>query len=199
VDKIISHTRDGRYRKVGGKRLIEVRVKTLQQFFDARDPAPFRSRDLDDDFAEYLLASADEFTDRVQLKIKLYIEEAASTEGDRESIFEAIHGFLNYQIELKQIQLRKVFRTARLFAGIGILVLILALTLSRIVDQYLANLEVKDIIKEGLIIFGWVSLWKPLELGLFDWYPMYDRIRLLRRLDACEIDVEFGSKGANNN
>ena len=43
-----------RYRTSGDKSLIEVRVKNAQQLFDVRDPAPFRERDLDDDFVEYI-------------------------------------------------------------------------------------------------------------------------------------------------
>lgn len=54
-------TRKHRYKHAEGKRWIEVRVKSSQQLFDARDPAPFRDRDLDDDFIEYILSSARTF------------------------------------------------------------------------------------------------------------------------------------------
>jgi len=50
-----------RYKHAEGKRWIEVRIKSAQQLFDARDPAPFRERDLDDDFVEYILSSVSEF------------------------------------------------------------------------------------------------------------------------------------------
>ena len=59
---VVSETKKKhRYKHAEGKRWIEVRVKSSQQLFDARDPAPFRERDLDDDFVEYILSSVREF------------------------------------------------------------------------------------------------------------------------------------------
>jgi hypothetical protein len=49
-------------------------------------------------------------------------------------------------------------------------------------------------LKEGLIIIGWVSMWRPMELLLFDWLPIYDKLRLLRKLLSTEIDIQFGLK-----
>ncbi len=64
-----------RYKTSEGKKWIEVRVKSSQQLFDVRDPAPFRERDLDDDFTEYIFASAREFSISTPLKIVIHIEE----------------------------------------------------------------------------------------------------------------------------
>ena len=58
-----------RYRTAGDKSLIEVRVKNAQQLFDIRDPAPFRERDLDDDFVEYISTSVEEIGYNSNLKI----------------------------------------------------------------------------------------------------------------------------------
>lgn len=54
---------------------IDVRVRTTQQLFDARDPSPFHERDLDDNFVEYLLACAAEHPIKANFKIVLHIEE----------------------------------------------------------------------------------------------------------------------------
>lgn len=184
--------RKERYRVIGGKQLIEVRVKTAQQLFDARDPAPFRDRDLDDDFSEYITTSADEFSRKTPLKIVIYIAEAQSPDLDKDAIREGIHSFITYQIELKRMQLTKLFKMARLFLFIGLVSLAICLTLSRMLIGDVG--EVQHVLKEGLIIFGWVSLWKPFELILFDWYPAYDRIRLFRKMLETEIEVIFEAK-----
>lgn len=179
-----------RYRKVGEKHLIEVRVNTGLQLFDARDPAPFRARDLDDDFTEYIVTSADEFSAKTPLKIMIYVREKMDKEIDRDAIMEAIHSWLSYQIDLKRIQLQKLFKTAQLFLGIGLISLITCLSLANLLHSA-ETLDAVKIAKEGLIIFGWVSMWKPFELILFDWYPAFDRIRLFRKLLETEIEVVF--------
>lgn len=186
-----------RYKVVDGKRQIEIRVRSVQQLFDSRDPAPFRERDLDDDFTEYITATADEFSQGTALRIQILVEESAPAEGlSVETIASAIHTHFQYQIDLKRIQLSKLFKTARLFLSIGIVLLLACLAFARLVENHLQWKEGALAIREGLVIFGWVSLWKPFELILFDWYPLYDRIRLLRKLLKTEVDIRFGAKAS---
>lgn len=190
----VSHQR---YKIVDGKRQIEIRIRSVQQLFDSRDPAPFRERDLDDDFTEYITATADEFSQGTPLRIQILVEEPAPTEGlGVETITSAIRTHFQYQIDLKRIQLSKLFKTARLFLSIGVVCLLTCLALARLVEAQLLWKEGALAIREGFVIFGWVSLWKPFELILFDWYPVYDRIRLMRKLLNTEIAIRFDSKAA---
>ena len=48
--------------------------------------------------------------------------------------------------------------------------------------------------REGFVILGWVAIWKPFELILFDWYPVFDKIKLLKKLRDCEIDILYTVK-----
>ena len=181
-----------RYRTIDGKETIEIRVNEALQLFDSRDPAPFRDRDLDDDFTDYVVASADELPLRRPLRIQIYV---AKMSGDirPESIIEAIKSYFEYQIDLKRNQFSKILRMAQLFLLVGLLVLCICLLLSRWVKTLESDFF-SSALGEGIVIFGWVSMWKPLELILFDWYPIYDRIRLLRKLLNTEVQVEFESK-----
>jgi hypothetical protein len=40
---------------------------------------------------------------------------------------------------------------------------------------------------EGLIILGWVANWRPLEIFLYEWWPIARRRNLYARLAAAEI------------
>jgi len=182
-----------RYKTSEGKKWIEVRVKSSQQLFDVRDPAPFRERDLDDDFTEYIFASAREFSLSTPLKIIIYVEEAETQNLSKEAIKEAFHSYLVYQIDLKHWDLKSFIKRAQLFLLIGVSMLIFCLSVAQ-------NLTIPStpgamgILREGLVIFGWVSVWKPIELILFDWYPLYEKLRFYRKLLTTEIDIRFGVK-----
>lgn len=181
-----------RYKHSEGKRWIEVRVKNTQQLFDARDPAPFRERDLDDDFVEYIVSSAKEFLLTTPLKIVIYIEEIENKDLPKDSIREAIHSYLSYQIDLQRTELRSFIRRTEYFLVIGVLILILCLTIA----QNLSNetqVGPVSILREGVVIFGWVSIWKPIELVLFDWYPLYEKLKFYRKLLDTEVDIRFGN------
>jgi hypothetical protein len=179
-----------RYRHVEGKRWIEVRVKSPQQLFDARDPAPFRERDLDDDFVEYIVSAAQEFSLSSALKIVIQIEEKESSDLSKEEIREAIRGYLAFRIDLQRSDLKRFLKRAQLFLAIGLLVLASCLGLAQSLTVPTPPGAI-GILREGLVIFGWVSIWKPIELILFDWYPLYEKIRFYRKLLGTEIDIRF--------
>lgn len=179
-----------RYRTHGGKRIIDIRVSSALQLFDARDPAPFRARDLDDDFVEYVTAAAEEIPGG-GIEIAIHIDERPAVALDAQSIAESIRAFFEYQIDLRRLQISKLFRTARLFLMIGFGCLILCLLAGELLEKMPSPSTFHRVLREGIIIFGWVSLWKPFELLLFDWYPAYDRMKLLRRLAKCNIQISF--------
>ncbi len=179
-----------RYKQVGGKRLIEVRIKNHLQLFDSRDPAPFRERDLDENFVEYITTSAKEFSFSVPLKIVIYVDELENKGTCEESIREAVLSYFRYQIDAKKSELKSFLKRAHLFLVIGLLVLAACLGVAQ-------NITVPTppgalgILREGIVIFGWVSIWKPIELFLFDWYPLYEKIRLHKKLLQTELEIRF--------
>ncbi len=179
-----------RYKHAEGKRWIEVRVRSVQQLFDARDPAPFRDRDLDDDFVEYIVSSVSEFPLSAPLKLVIYVDEKEAKDLPKDSVREAIRSYFAYRIDMQKKELRKFLKRAQVFLAIGLLVLAACLGLAQ-------NIKVPTppgalgILKEGIVIFGWVSIWKPIELVLFDWYPIYEKVRLNRKLLGMEIDIHY--------
>ncbi|HEX9126930.1 MAG TPA: hypothetical protein VF948_11040 [Methylomirabilota bacterium] len=37
---------------------------------------------------------------------------------------------------------------------------------------------VSEIVAEGLLIVGWVAMWRPLEIFLYEWWPIHRRCRV---------------------
>lgn len=164
-----------RYRVHEGRTRIEIRVKNSKQLFDARDPAPFRERDLDDEFVEYIISCAEEFSMGTPLEIMLHVSEKEMPDAE---IKEAIKEYFEYEAELKRKQLSKTFKTAQLFLVIGLLTLFACLGIASLMTSFL---------REGLIICGWVAMWKPIELVFFDWWPHWERVKLFRKLAKTPI------------
>lgn len=181
-----------RYKHAEGKRWIEVRVKSSQQLFDARDPAPFRERDLDDDFVEYVLSSVREFPISAPLKIVIYVEENETTELPKASIREAIRSYFAYKIDLQRGDLKTFMKRAQLFLLIGLLVLGSCIGVAQSLTIPTPPGAI-GILREGIVIFGWVSVWKPIELILFDWYPLFEKLRFYKKITGTEIDIRFAA------
>jgi hypothetical protein len=177
-----------RYKKIDGKETIQIRVNSVLQLFDARDPAPFRDRDIDDDFTEYIVTSAEEIPLNTPFRISIQVAQRSEISPD--AVTEAIQTYFQYQIELKRLQLAKMRRMAQLFLLIGLVLLVLCLAVARTVETW-ESVFFSRTVREGILIIGWVSLWRPLELLMFDWYPIYDRIRTYRKILRTEIQVNF--------
>lgn len=181
-----------RYKHSEGKRWIEVRVKSARQLFDARDPAPFRERDLDDDFVEYIVSAVREFSISSSLKIVIYVEENENKDLPKDSIREAIRSYFSYRIDLQRGDLKNFIKRAQLFLLIGLVILVSCISLAQSLSLP-SPPGALGIFREGLVIFGWVSIWKPIELVLFDWYPLFEKLRFYKKLLGTEIDIRFTS------
>jgi hypothetical protein len=48
---------------------------------------------------------------------------------------------------------------------------------------------VGSIISESLIIVGWVANWKPIEIFLYEWWPIRRKIALYERLRDARITI----------
>ncbi|MFZ4404092.1 MAG: hypothetical protein ACOYOK_08330 [Pseudobdellovibrionaceae bacterium] len=178
-----------RYKKTNGISILEVKVRSVGQLFDSRDPAPFRDRDLDDDFTDYIVSSVEEMNHKVPFEMKIYITESPA-DMTAETIILSIQDYFNYQIELQKIKFSKILSTARLFLLLALFTLAVCLLVAKWVEKIQSGF-VSSTLREGIVIFGWVSMWKPLELLLFDWYPVYDRIRLYRDILKAPKQVVF--------
>jgi hypothetical protein len=48
-----------------------------------------------------------------------------------------------------------------------------------------------EILRETLAIGGWVSLWRPLEIFLYDWWPILREAHLSDRLGAMPVRIRY--------
>ena len=57
--------------------------------------------------------------------------------------------------------------------------------------EFLAGLLSKEswswVAKESLVIGGWVALWRPLEIFLYDWWPIRAEARMYDRLGEMDV------------
>ena len=86
-------------------------------------------------------------------------------------------------------QLRLLFRRGRTSLAIGLIFLVAALVLGDLAERMLAGKGFSGIARESLSIGGWVAMWRPLEVFLYDWWPIRAEARLFDRLSAMTVRV----------
>ena len=50
------------------------------------------------------------------------------------------------------------------------------------------------VVQESLIIVGWVALWHPMGIFLYDWWPIRAEAKLLDRLAEMDVQVVDASR-----
>jgi len=172
-----------------GCALIEVRVAELQQIFNSLDPTPFRRRDLDPKAEEFIADWARELHADVPLGLLIHVDRQVAPEEDTAVLRAAIREYFGERALSTRRQLRLLFRRGRTSLVIGLIFLAISIAAGNVAESLLIETQFAGIARESLLIGGWVAMWRPLEVFLYDWWPIRAEARLFDRLSAMTVRV----------
>jgi len=173
--------------------VIRVHVTELRQLFNSIDPSPFRSRDLDPKAEEFIVSWAKEFGRTQQLALVVSIDRAAGLPDEAAVLRDAIHEFFRQRALGYRQRLRELLRVGRISLAIGLVVLALAIAIGNFLASLMKGRDAGQILQEMLVVGGWVAMWRPLEIFLYDWWPIREEARLSDRLAAMPVRIEYGN------
>lgn len=168
---------------------VEVRVKHLDQLFNVIDPAPFLDKALDPEAVAFIIDAAEEAPQHAALALTVHLDAGA---GAVEHVPDAIRNFFAWRADRAAHELRQLRARGRQSLVIGLIFLAICLGLAEFVARTGTEGPIRGVLREGLIIVGWVALWRPLDTLLYEWWPIRRRERLLRRLATAEVTVRTG-------
>ena len=171
--------------------MIEVHVVELKQLFNAIDPSPFRDRDLDPKAEEFIVGWAKDLPRDATLALLVDLDREAGLPDEAAVLRDAIHEFFRQRAEAYRRRLRELFRVGRTSLMIGLVALASAVALGDFLATLLKDRRIGEVIRETLTIGGWVSMWRPLEVFLYDWWPIRNEARLSDRLAAMPVRIRY--------
>jgi len=169
---------------------IEVRVENISQLFDTLDPFPFPERDLDKDAEEYIVGWARELPREAAITIVIHVPGSELSKHDPSALTGALNRFFEYRSGIILRDLNELFRVGRTALLIGASVLALCLIGARFAATQFDETPVGRFVQESLVILGWVANWKPIEIFLYDWWPLVRRRNLYRRLANATVELK---------
>jgi hypothetical protein len=170
--------------------VIEVRVAELRQLFNAIDPSPFRERDLDPRAEAFIVDWARELPRDASLALRVHLERACGRDDEAAVLGGAIHEYFSQRALDSRRRLRELFRRGRISLVIALAFLGAAMAASDLIRGLPQN-HFAEVLGEGLLIGGWVAMWRPLEVFLYDWWPVRADVRLAERLSAMPVGIEY--------
>jgi hypothetical protein len=168
---------------------IELRADRIANLFDPFDPFPIPSRDLSGTVEAFIVDWARELPRDAELKILVHLADAEECERGAPLVSEAIKRHFEQRADRIRSDLHELFRVGRVALAIGLGVLSVCLFVGQVAREMLGEGPVADFFAEGLIILGWVANWRPLEIFLYDWWPVAQKRRLYLRLAAAAVEL----------
>lgn len=168
---------------------IELRIRDLSQLFETMDPFPFRERALAREADEYIFECAQELPRGKPLQIVIHLPVAEFRSEVALGLGKTLARSFEYRARAVQQELSELFRTGRWSLVVGLAILATALIIAHVVSGWSSRTYVARYVEEGLIILGWVANWRPLEIFLYDWWPIVHRRNLYRRLADAKVTL----------
>lgn len=151
------------------------------------DPTPFHRRALDAEAEKYLESWALEFPQDSHFRIVVHIEQMP-LENPTPLVTEAMHHYFEYKAVLARRKLRLLLLEGRASLVIGLGFLTICLVGADLLTGYATNTFLR-LVKESLLIGGWVAMWRPLQIFLYDWWPIIRRRKIYGNLARAAVHV----------
>src|SRR6476661_4430152 len=149
-----------------------------------------RKKSLQHDAEDFIIEEAEDIPKSNKIKIIIHLPESETSYHN--TIDSAIRTHFRYRQNQSRKKLKRVFHYGlrMLLIAIGLLAVIFLLI--RISIHIIPDNALIIFINESFIILGWVALWRPLELLLYELYPIKKEVNLYYRLERCLVEVITG-------
>ena len=168
---------------------IEVRLHELSQLFDALDPSAVEERDLNHRTEEYIVDRLKQLSPHARSTIVVHLDRSAAQADDERTAAAAIRSHFTRRSESLSKELRQLFHRGRVSLGIGLSALVVFFLIGQAVVRLFGEGHIATLLRDCLMIGGWVAMWRPLEIFLYQWWPIVGERRLHERLSHMAVQV----------
>ncbi len=171
----------------GHPHYISLKLREVTQLFNSMDPSPFVEKDMDDDAEEFIVSWAQEFPRDEPLRLRIYLDQWPP-DDPKDLIRTAVHNHFAYRARIQQLELRRMLSQGRTSLVIGLCFLSICLAISNLLLRSETHTWAA-VARESLTIAGWVAMWRPMQLYLYDWWPVRRRGRIYTKLSRVPVEI----------
>ena len=168
--------------------VIEVHVPDLRHLFNAIDPSPFRQRDLSPEAESFIVGWAETAPRHAPLLLLVHADRWLQ-QDDEGVLRDAVHEYFAHRATETRRKLSRMFSIGRRSLLVGIAFLALVVVLGQALERMFGPGRLSEFLRESLLIGGWVVMWRPLEIFLYDWWPVRAEARLFERLAKMPVHL----------
>lgn len=167
---------------------IELNLREVGQLFNTMDPAPFPEKDLDSDAEEFIVSWVREYPLDEPVTLVVHLNEFPANENPQTVVEQGVHHYFAYRARLNRMEFRQLLKEGQKSLIIGVLFLAVCLTAGHAIGGESSG-TFRSIAQESLTIAGWVAMWRPMQIYLYDWWPLRRRGKIYRKLSRMKVEV----------
>jgi hypothetical protein len=155
------------------------------------DPSPFHEKDLDRSAHEYIVSTAKELSASGNIALRVYLAKPVGLPDEGKLLGEAIRVYFARQAELSRRTLRERWRWGWINLVIVLTLLVLSVVVGEMVARRLGQGPLATVLRESLLIGGWVAMWRPMDFFLYEWWTLRAELRIFERLSDVAVRIVY--------
>ncbi len=173
-----------------GKKIarIELKLRDVNQLFHTLDPSPFLERSLDEAAEAFIVSWARDLPHQADLELLVHLPDPRPDTELQAQVESAVQSHFRYLAEGKQREFRQLMARGRTSLLIGLTFLGLCMVLGNALAG-IGSSAVLQFGRESLLIGGWVAMWRPIEIFLYDWWGVRRQERDYQRLGRMPVRI----------
>lgn len=178
----------GNSRTHGEVHRVELNLRDVNQLFNTIDPSPFNEKDLDHDAEEFIVSWTREFPLDEPVVLVIYLAELPVGKDFEPMLEQSVQNYFVYRANLIRMEFRRLMQDGRQSLLIGGLFLAACLTASNVIVGRAPGAFL-SVARESLTIAGWVAMWRPMEIFLYEWWPLRRRGKIYEKMSRMKVEV----------
>ena len=119
----------------------------------------------------------------------VHLAEFPARQNPQTVIEQGVHHYFAYRARLNRMEFRRLLKEGQQSLLIGILFLATCLMAGHAIGGGESAGTFRSIARESLTIAGWVAMWRPMQIYLYDWWPLRRRGKLYEKLNRMKVEV----------
>ena len=166
--------------------LVEVSLDDYDDVYDDWDPSPFKKRDIEDEFNDFIVDSSGDIPLSSAISIVLHLPEEKRSEEKEIILVSAYRYFYSYIVQRLKKELNNQRMKALSYLGLAIIFMSIG---------YFFTVEgqsmVFTVLHEGILIGGWVFLWEFIHTLFITGRDKVRDFGIYQRLLNAEVRFEY--------
>lgn len=176
---------------------ITLHLDDIQYLF--ADPEP--DSDMFVSGMDYLCSEIKAYPRQEKFKVTIVLPQGKIADGQEDKTRQKLKRYCSFKIEESHRELIALHRQGVAALLIGLVVLVTCVLLAfgfSLVAQSGANEILKSLSQIITVLFaasaGWVALWMPAEIFLYDWWPFRQDMRIYKQIADADLVIRESSE-----